>query len=138
MERNHRPGFIILFGSRNIVSAEDVPPVDAVCPNCKQQARIFGRAYRTLLTAFQPDHFNYAFLQNQDRHVHCHVIPRYAGTRRFAGMEFTDPDYPGHYTALNAARRLPDDALAAISKELRARLPEAARGASGEEGGGLG
>jgi diadenosine tetraphosphate (Ap4A) HIT family hydrolase len=28
--------------------------------------------------AFQPDHYNYAFLQNQDRHVHLHVFPRYA------------------------------------------------------------
>ena len=31
-----------------------------------------------LRAAFEPDHFNYAFLQNQDRHVHLHIIPRYA------------------------------------------------------------
>jgi hypothetical protein len=31
-----------------------------------------------LSSAFAPDHFNYAFLQNHDRHVHLHVIPRYA------------------------------------------------------------
>lgn len=28
-----------------------------------------------LHAAFTPDHYNYAFLQNQDRHVHLHIIP---------------------------------------------------------------
>jgi diadenosine tetraphosphate (Ap4A) HIT family hydrolase len=36
------------------------------------------RTTERLRRAFAPDHFNYAFLQNQDRHVHQHVIPRYA------------------------------------------------------------
>jgi diadenosine tetraphosphate (Ap4A) HIT family hydrolase len=49
--------------------------------------------------AFAPDHFNYAFLMNLDPHVHLHVIPRYIGTREFAGVEFTDPDYPDRYRA---------------------------------------
>ena len=31
-----------------------------------------------LRAAFEPDHFNYAFLRNQDKHVHLHIIPRYA------------------------------------------------------------
>lgn len=50
-----------------------------------------------LRAAFAPDHFNYAFLQNQDRHVHLHVIPRYAGSRSLAGVDFEDPDWPDHY-----------------------------------------
>lgn len=50
-----------------------------------------------LQRAFHPDHFNYTFLQNEDRHVHLHVIPRYAGPRTFAGREFADPDWPDHY-----------------------------------------
>jgi len=49
--------------------------------------------------AFAPDHFNYAFLMNLDRHVHLHVIPRYVGTRGLVGVEFTDPDYPDSYRA---------------------------------------
>jgi diadenosine tetraphosphate (Ap4A) HIT family hydrolase len=47
--------------------------------------------------AFAPDHFNYSFLMNADRHVHLHVIPRYVGTRELVGVEFTDPDYPDSY-----------------------------------------
>jgi len=51
------------------------------------------RNTRDVLTArFRPDRFNYAFLMNQDRHVHLHVIPRYDGPRAFAGNEFEDRD----------------------------------------------
>ena len=55
--------------------------------------------------AFRPDHFNCAFLQNQDRHVHLHVIPRYAGTHAFAGREFADPDWPDHYRPVSNTSR---------------------------------
>lgn len=54
-------------------------------------------AVKHLQEAFHPDHFNCAFLQNHDRHVHLHVIPRYASARRFAGREFADPEWPDHY-----------------------------------------
>ena len=47
--------------------------------------------------AFAPDHFNYSFLMNMDRHVHLHVIPRYVESRYVAGVEFTDPEYPVAY-----------------------------------------
>lgn len=45
-----------------------------------------------LVSQFQPDHFNYAFLMNQDPHVHLHVIPRYKTPRDFAGQTFEDSD----------------------------------------------
>ena len=77
------------------------------------------QATRLIVTAFQPDHFNYAFLQNQDRHVHLHVIPRYAALREFDGLTFDDPDYPDHYTVPSPARRLPDRQLTALADELR-------------------
>jgi diadenosine tetraphosphate (Ap4A) HIT family hydrolase len=53
-----------------------------------------AQATQMLSLAFQPDHFNYAFLQNQDRHIHLHIIPRYDKPRVFAGVTFDDPDYP--------------------------------------------
>jgi diadenosine tetraphosphate (Ap4A) HIT family hydrolase len=57
-----------------------------------------------LRAAFAPDHFNYAFLQNQDRHVHLHIIPRYATSREVAGLQFDDPDYPDHYAVPSPER----------------------------------
>ena len=50
-----------------------------------------------LIGAFQPDHFNYAFLMNQDAHVHLHVIPRYAESQSFAGLTFSDGRLHEHY-----------------------------------------
>lgn len=81
-----------------------------------------------LVLAFHPDHFNYAFLQNQDRHVHLHVIPRYAGPRTFGGNDFRDPGYPGHYTVDDPPRRLsPSDEsaiAAAISRFISQSQPQ--------------
>lgn len=70
-----------------------------------------------LISCFQPDHFNYAFLMNQDAHVHLHVIPRYRGTRAFAGVEFQDSD-------AITERRLPDP----IHRQIVAALREALGG----------
>ncbi len=74
---------------------------------------------QVLTVAFQPDHFNYAFLQNQDRHVHLHLIPRYAGPRTFAGIVFEDPDYPAHYSVPAPARHLAPAQFTLLTDTLR-------------------
>jgi diadenosine tetraphosphate (Ap4A) HIT family hydrolase len=84
----------------------------------RQIAHVTG----ALQTAFAPEHFNYAFLQNQDRHVHLHVIPRYANVRAFNGLEFIDPDYPSHYRVPGPSRRLSAPELGAIAEHLRHAL----------------
>ncbi len=68
-----------------------------------------------LTSCFQPDHFNYAFLMNQDAHVHLHVIPRYHGQRTFAGIEFEDSDAVSQ-------RKLPQAAHQQIVSLLREAL----------------
>jgi diadenosine tetraphosphate (Ap4A) HIT family hydrolase len=77
--------------------------------------------------AFQPDHFNYAFLQNQDRHVHLHVFPRYASARHIAGAEFTDPDYPDHYRVPSPSRIVDPAVLAATESALKFPEPNVGR-----------
>ncbi len=77
------------------------------------------RATQLLSRAFQPDHFNYAFLQNQDRHVHLHVIPRYAKPRTFAGTVFVDGDFPAHYAVPVTVRQLPPGQLSLLARHLR-------------------
>ena len=47
----HR-GFILLFGTRAIQSADPAPPVRTVCPSCHQNADIVGKAYRQWFTVF--------------------------------------------------------------------------------------
>ena len=70
-----------------------------------------------LRLAFAGDHFNYAFLQNQDRHVHLHV-PRYASPRALAGETFTDTSYPGHYV-LGTEKLVGPDVIDRIDRALR-------------------
>ncbi|HZQ35272.1 MAG TPA: HIT family protein [Dehalococcoidia bacterium] len=84
--------------------------------------RLIARATGALVDAFAPDHFNYAFLQNQDRHVHLHIIPRYASMRTSAGVSFHDPAYPGHYAVNEPALRLDEEHVAALAQLLRTRL----------------
>jgi diadenosine tetraphosphate (Ap4A) HIT family hydrolase len=68
---------------------------------CEEWAELheeIKKSTNALNQSFAPDHFNYVFLQNQDRHVHMHILPRYAKPRTFVGEQFDDPDYPSHYT----------------------------------------
>lgn len=74
------------------------------------------RTTEQLRRAFAPDHFNYAFLQNQDRHVHLHVVPRYATGRLVAGVGFDDPDYPDHYSVPGPERRVSTAVLDALAQ----------------------
>jgi len=67
---------------------------------------------------FRPDHVNYAFLQNQDRHVHVHVIPRYATCRNVAGEDFVDRAYPDHYAVGSPDRTLRPMVFAGIADTL--------------------
>ena len=78
-----------------------------------------------LWQTFCPDRFNYAFLQNQDRHVHLHVIPRYAAPRVLAGEMFPDAGYPDHYAVGHPARVVPVEAVEEIVEKLRQAVMEA-------------
>jgi diadenosine tetraphosphate (Ap4A) HIT family hydrolase len=73
---------------------------------------------RKLDAAFAPDHYNYVFLQNADRHVHLHVIPRYAEPREFKEERFEDPDWPDHYLP-GRERRVPPSVIDSLVAKLR-------------------
>src|SRR3989344_4781964 len=47
--------------------------------------------------ALQPDWLNYAFLGKETRHLHGHVIPRYAQPKEFEGVIFEDKLYGHNY-----------------------------------------
>ncbi len=51
--RSRRGGFIILFGSRNLISDDaSTPPVETVCPRCNQPSTLIAKTYRTWFTLF--------------------------------------------------------------------------------------
>ena len=70
---------------------------------------------------FHPDAWNHAFLMNVDRQVHCHVVPRYRGERRWGGKVFSDPHFGQVFGP--EQRVLPPSTLVALRDEVRAQLP---------------
>lgn len=69
------------------------------------------RTVSALRLMWHADHFNIAFLQNQDKHVHLHIIPRYATPRRIGERVFEDLDYPSHYAVAGPSLGLPANYL---------------------------
>jgi diadenosine tetraphosphate (Ap4A) HIT family hydrolase len=53
-----------------------------------------------------------------ERHLHLHVLPRYASARVVIGLTFTDPGYPGHYALVDTGR-LASDELERLAGEVR-------------------
>jgi diadenosine tetraphosphate (Ap4A) HIT family hydrolase len=49
----------------------------------------------TLRRAVDYERINYLMLMMVDPHVHFHIIPRYQGSRRLAGVAIADQGWPG-------------------------------------------
>jgi diadenosine tetraphosphate (Ap4A) HIT family hydrolase len=81
------------------------------------------RTKRALDCLFEPDHYNYMFLMNAVPHAHFHIYPRYQDARTFAGVEFVDSRWGGHYDP-SEERRLDADVQASIADALRQALAE--------------
>ena len=64
---------------------------------------------------------NWLMLMMFDPHVHFHVVPRYSIAKRFAGVEFRDPGWPGA-PDLTLAPRLSSEQSRLVIDELRKTL----------------
>lgn len=68
------------------------------------------------------ERINYLMLMMVDPHVHCHVIPRYPGSRSLAGIDLVDQGWPGP-PDLKSAAALDDAAIARAVEALQAAWP---------------
>ncbi len=57
-------------------------------------ATVTAQLEAALERALQPDKFNYLLLMRVDKHVHFHVIPRYAAPRQLSAASFADQHWP--------------------------------------------
>ena len=64
-------------------------------PNCYGFCRTHAVTPWSCRKAFSYDKLNYLMLMMVDPDVHFHIIPRYATSRYFEGIEFRDPAWPG-------------------------------------------
>ena len=60
-----------------------------------EQGPVVAEIEATLRRAVAYERINYLMLMMVDRQVHFHVIPRYSGSRSFAGNDIADHGWPG-------------------------------------------
>lgn len=84
------------LGALVLAAHDPVRNFSALCQQSFNELHeITAEIESALSRAFNYDKLNYLMLMMVDPDVHFHVIPRYAGPRQFAGLEFTDPGWPG-------------------------------------------
>src|SRR5580765_6964922 len=70
--RRRRRGFIILFGTRPMISDDPTaPPVNAVCPRCGQRTSIVGKSVRSWFTLFFIPVFPVSGTRRFSQCTHC-------------------------------------------------------------------
>lgn len=73
---------------------------------------------RAIKASFNHNIMNYLMLMMVDHHVHYHVIPRYDGSRQFAGLEWVDNGWPALPVMPDSQHRDQEGALQAIQETL--------------------
>lgn len=76
-----------------------------------------ARIEAALTHVVAPERINYLMLMMVDRHVHFHVVPRYAGARNWGKHEFPDTGWPG-VPALTPAQALDAGEIAQLRADL--------------------
>ncbi len=77
---------------------------------------------RALGAVVKFEKLNYLMLMMVDPHVHFHVIPRYSGSRKFAGFDLVDHGWP-KAPQLSPATALNSDAQGDLIAQLKAEFP---------------
>jgi diadenosine tetraphosphate (Ap4A) HIT family hydrolase len=82
-----------------------------------EQGEVVAAIERALAAFTAYEKVNYLMLMMVDLNVHFHVIPRYAGTRSWNGIEFPDAGWPGP-PQLGTTVALGAERIAALAAEL--------------------
>jgi diadenosine tetraphosphate (Ap4A) HIT family hydrolase len=106
-------GSLILAAKSEATAYGALPPASFV-----EQGQIVAELEQLLRRSVKMDKINYLMLMMVDPHVHFHVVPRYQGTRSFAGLTLTDHGWPGP-PDLKSAIELDSTALGLAIETLR-------------------
>ncbi|MDQ3855853.1 MAG: HIT family protein [Chloroflexota bacterium] len=109
------PGRCVLVLNRHLESVRELEVEE-----WRELHRQLARATTAIDALFDPDQYNYAFLMNQDAHVHLHIVPRYSTARKWHGQTFTDPHFGGLFG--REEKQLIPDAMEALEASLRQAL----------------
>lgn len=84
----------------------------------KELFEIGKSARDAIFKIFKPDLVNYGALGNFVRHVHVHIIPRYAKSRLFEGKKFVDGRWGDFYYPYDKNFKTP----ARVTKKIVAKI----------------
>lgn len=74
-----------------------------------------------IINSFKPNWFNYSFLENETKHLHGHVVPRYENPVEFNGIMFVDKFW-GHNFRLDPNFVTSPELLEAIRLKIKENL----------------
>lgn len=87
----------------------------------EEKEELFGileKLKKAVCKSFQPDWFNYCFLGNGIRHLHCHFVPRYKEQREFDDFIFKDERW-GHSYRTDSKFAMPSETLEKIKETIK-------------------
>ena len=105
-------GSLVLASTSEATRYGDLPP-----ETFARQAEAVKAIEQALASFCGYERINYLMLMMVDPHVHFHVIPRYSGTREWAGMIFADEGWPGP-PQLQSATKLEPAELSSLREAL--------------------
>ncbi len=101
---------------------EDALDLADATPEEREELFLILKELREALSkSFAPDWFNYTFLGNGTRHLHGHIVPRYATNKEFAGVTFEDKLW-GHNYKTNHDFHTSPELLEAVKDTIRENL----------------
>jgi diadenosine tetraphosphate (Ap4A) HIT family hydrolase len=113
--RNTTLGNCVAITKRHMERFSDIRPDEMA-----EFALVVKDIEGALEKSFKPDKMNYLMLMMKDKHTHFHIVPRYASTRDFAGIPWTDIDWPGPTKTKPADAS--GDVLQTVREELQRHL----------------
>lgn len=116
-----RPAQVTL-GSLVLVCKDDAARFGEISVEASAELqRVVARSEAVLHGAFENDKINYLMLMMVDPDVHFHVIPRYASSRTYEAVDFTDEAWPGP-PVITSAQDVPEAVFDALKNDLRAHF----------------
>lgn len=112
----------VTLGSLVLAAKSDATAFGALPPAAFAELAEIVPAIERALRAFASyEKINYLMLMMVDPNVHFHVLPRYAGTRRWGELDFADAGWP-KAPQLGSAVALSPEQIRAMASELSLNL----------------
>lgn len=113
----------VMLGSCVLILKRHLPNLAGVSPEeWVEFGAIISQVEMTLRKLFKCEKVAYMALMFFDSHVHFHIIPRFTGTRNFAGREWTDKYQPDPLPQIVSDPAATDKEMIAVRDAIREAL----------------